>query len=72
VIPFWDEHSLSIQRFYDITCLAYGKDPVKYGYFITDKILPSERAIKCSSEYQKTYYSWTTLLKPYLKTSLTS
>ncbi|TSA18095.1 MAG: hypothetical protein D4R72_02815 [Nitrosopumilales archaeon] len=71
-MPFWDEHSFDLQRFYNIACLAYGKDPIKYGYFITDKILPAERAVKCSSEYQKVYYSWSTLLKPYLKTSLTS
>lgn len=71
-MPFWDEHSFDLQRFYNIACLAYGKDPIKYGYFITNKILPAERAVKCSSEYQKVYYSWSTLLKPYLKTSLTS
>ncbi|MGB2924306.1 MAG: DUF4344 domain-containing metallopeptidase [Limnothrix sp.] len=26
-LPFWDEHALSSQRFYNTACLIYGSDP---------------------------------------------
>lgn len=69
-LTFWDEHSLDMERFYNIACLAYGKDPEKYSSFVTSGLLPSSRAVNCASEYQKAYYSWNTLLQPYLKTSI--
>ncbi|MBK8953505.1 MAG: hypothetical protein IPM85_15805 [Chitinophagaceae bacterium] len=33
-LPFWDEHSLDMQRFYTIAALIYGSNPEKYDYFI--------------------------------------
>ena len=64
---YWDEHSLDEQRFYDIICLVYGRDPEKYAYLVQDGTLPQERAELCTEDYPKIAKSWESLLKPYLK-----
>lgn len=64
-LVFWDEHSLNLQRFYNIVCLQYGKDPQKYSSFISNGFLPEERSIQCKGEYEKYDKSWKILLLPY-------
>ncbi len=63
---FWDQHSLNQQRFSDITCLVYGKNP-KHSYLVEKGILKAERAVECTDEYQRINKSFNILLKPYLK-----
>lgn len=65
-LVFWDEHSLSLQRFYNIMCLQYGKDPQKYGLLVDNGLLPKDRAEQCKTEYEKYWKSWATILLPYL------
>lgn len=65
-LPFWDEHSLSEQRVYNVSCLIYGSDPEGYADFIESGWLPEERADGCEAEYEQAAYSWDTLLAPYL------
>ena len=60
-----DEHLLQEQRFYNSLCMLYGSDTAKYQYLVTDKILPSERAGRCQSEYSRSKNSWMSLLEPY-------
>ena len=64
--PFWDEHSLNEQRFYNMMCLIYGSDPDGFSEVITDKELPEERAEQCPDEYKAISTSWNKLLAPYL------
>jgi hypothetical protein len=44
---YWDSHSLSIQRFYNMMCLLYGSDPDKYDKVQQQLGLPYERAWAC-------------------------
>ncbi len=64
-LPFWDDHSLNQQRFFNILCWMYGSSPEKYSSLVDDDLLPKERAVKCPSEYEKMSKSWKTLLSPY-------
>jgi len=65
-LAFWDEHSLDQQRFYDIICLIYGKNPA-HSWLIEEGILPEERAIRCEQEYLRASNSWDAILAPYTK-----
>ena len=49
--PFADEHGLPAQRFYNILCIAYGKDPKLFADLVTKGYLPKERAEGCEDEY---------------------
>ena len=66
-LPFWGEHSLSIQRVYNIACLVYGSDPNEYADFVGDDFLPEERAEGCSDEYEQAVEGWQTLLADFTK-----
>lgn len=64
-LPFWDDHSLNQQRFFNVLCWMYGSSPEEYSSLVDDDLLPIERAVKCPSEYEKISKSWKTLLSPY-------
>lgn len=66
-LAFWDEHSLNDQRFYNILCWLYGKNPQDYQYLVEDEFLPADRAERCPGEYERMSTSWDTLLSPYVK-----
>jgi hypothetical protein len=66
-LAFWDEHSLDDQRFYNILCWIYGKDPEGYQYLVDDETLPANRAERCPAEYNRLSRSWESLLDPYVK-----
>ncbi len=66
-LPFWDEHSLDIQRFYTIAALIYGSNPEKYDYFITDGLIGDRRPANAIEEYKKIKRGWDKVLKPYIK-----
>lgn len=68
-LAFADEHSLDLQRFYNILCFAYGSDKNEYKILIDLKLLPTERSTQCSDEYLKISKSWNILLAPYEKSS---
>lgn len=61
---FSDSHSIDIQRFYGISCLAYGSDPV-YFKDITDD-MKALKARRCDVEYKKKLRSWEKLIQPYM------
>lgn len=60
-LPFYDEHSLGKQRYYQIACIVYGSDPEAHKDLVGED-LPEERARRCSAEYQQKANSWGTLL----------
>lgn len=66
-IAFWDEHSLDMQRFYDMLCLTYGSNPSKNKDLLGKNGLPRERAERCPAEFKRVDRSWRKLLAPYLK-----
>lgn len=65
--PFWDEHSLNQQRYYNILCWVYGSDPKKYSDFVGAYGLPQERAVWCEREYQKISDFWDVTIYPFLQ-----
>ncbi|WOD38378.1 DUF4344 domain-containing metallopeptidase [Nodosilinea sp. E11] len=66
-LPYWDEHSLSEQRFYNMVCLVYGSDPDWYAEWVSEDFLPESRAEGCEAEFAQADESWSALLTPYLK-----
>ena len=66
-LPFYDEHSLDQQRFYNILCQLYGSNPTKYEVLVTKNLLPQQRAARCPAEFQQNSRTWQTLLKNYRK-----
>lgn len=65
-LPYWDEHSLNLQRFYNITCWIYGKSPSRYGWVVERGLLPQGRAERCPGEYEKMARSYMNLLGPHM------
>jgi hypothetical protein len=66
-LAFWDEHSLDEQRFYNIVCWSYGKNPEGFQDLVDDETLPEGRAQRCPAEYDRMSRSWDALLDPYVK-----
>ncbi len=66
-LAFWDEHSLDDQRFYNIVCWSYGKNPEGFQDLVEDGTLPEERAERCPEEYERMSRSWNLLLEPHIK-----
>jgi hypothetical protein len=70
--PYWDEHSLDQQRFYDIVCLLYGSNPEAYdglllreagfGFGGSEGILPKQRAARCPENFKDIDRSWSRLI----------
>jgi hypothetical protein len=66
-LPFWDEHSLGPQRFYDTACLVYGSNPERNAEVVTSGLLPPSRAERCAREYAQTNDAWRAMLRPHLR-----
>lgn len=63
-IPFWDEHSLNSQRYFNIVCWVYGSDPDSHaGLLGPDWGLPPERAQRCVAEYDRMNRAWMSVLE---------
>ncbi|HEX8265357.1 MAG TPA: DUF4344 domain-containing metallopeptidase [Pyrinomonadaceae bacterium] len=66
-LPFYDEHALDQQRFYNILCQLFGSNPNKYEVLVKDGTLPEPRAVRCPSEFQQNVRTWENLLAKYRK-----
>ena len=55
-------HSLEIQRFENVVCLAYGEDP-EGNPIVPQIFLDPGKANSCPKEYEKAYQNWSQLLK---------
>ena len=64
---FWGEHSMGLQRFYNVICMLYGQNPEAHKDLVKDEVLPKGRAQRCPSEYQRIEKAWGTLLSPHIK-----
>ena len=64
---YWDTHNLDIQRFYNVSCYAYGHTPEYNQDLIDEGWLPEERALSCEDEYSLLVNSWNELLEPFYK-----
>lgn len=61
-LPYWNNHSLNIQRFYSIACLLYGNDPKTWADLPSAIGMPALRAEGCAAEWQKADHSFHWLL----------
>ena len=62
-----DEHSLNLQRVYNMECWIYGSNPEANGDLVANGQLPEDRAAGCPAEWQQLDEAWSTLLEPHWK-----
>jgi len=67
-LPFWDEHSLDMQRFYGIIGLMYGANPNRHMF--AEKIVPKRQLERYLNDYPKKLDSWERLLTPHFRKKL--
>lgn len=65
VRSFADEHSLDAQRYYNLLCIVYGRDPENNRAIVENGMLPKERAARCQDESSKISRSWARLTVPH-------
>lgn len=64
--PFWDEHSLDQQRYFNILCWVYGSDTTAHRELIGRGWgLPVARAERCPAEFDRMRRAWDSMLAPY-------
>ena len=59
---FANEHSLDQQRYFNMVCWVYGRDPSRHADLVEITGLPAARAERCKDEYQRLDASWRRLL----------
>ena len=69
--PFWDEHSLDLQRFYGIFTLLYATNPARYEQHALELGISPERFAKAKIDCQKKDAAWAALLQPQIRTQST-
>ena len=52
-LPYWDNHALDIQRFYQVACLIYGSDPERFKDIPARIRMPTGRAAGCPYEFER-------------------
>lgn len=66
--PFFDEHSVSEARLYDVFCMILGSNPKKFSEeILRERPELKGRAPKCPATYQKIDKAWTDLLAPHTR-----
>jgi hypothetical protein len=64
---FYDEHSLSIQRAYQVVCLAVGANPEVFAETATEYEIDEERQESCGFDYSTAANSWSGVLEPHVR-----
>jgi hypothetical protein len=64
---FANEHSLDQQRYFNMVCWVYGRDPERHADLIGITGLPPARAGRCGEEYARLDASWRRLLEGKLR-----
>lgn len=64
---FANEHSLDQQRYFNMVCWVYGRDPGRHRDLIEITGLPEARAERCKDEYARLDASWRRLLGDHLR-----
>ena len=62
---YYDEHGLNQQRAYQIVCLMYGSDPIKFKELADQSKLPDTRRESCKNDFARASSSWETVLAPH-------
>lgn len=62
---FYDEHSLSIQRAYQVVCMSVGAKPEVFAATAEEYEMDAERQESCAFDYETAANSWATLLEPH-------
>lgn len=56
-VPYWDTHSLTVQRFSTLACLLYGSGPERFAGLLERVDMPQARARICVDEYARAAYA---------------
>ncbi len=62
---YWDNHTLTIQRFFNVVCLMYGSNIEEFRDLPAAVGMPSSRAVHCRDEYERAVRSVNWLLENY-------
>ncbi len=65
--PFWDEHALDEQRFFNLVCWVYGSNPEKYESLVRVGALPRPRAARCPGEFADIVKGFEQHLQPHTR-----
>jgi hypothetical protein len=68
-LAFYDEHSLSQQRAYQIICYMVGSDPTKFATLADEAGMPPERRASCQGDFSNAEWSWNRVLAPHRRTT---
>jgi hypothetical protein len=63
---FADEHGHPAQRFFNVLCTAYGRDPKLFADVVKLKYLPESRAEGCADEYEQVRFAFGKLITPHI------
>ena len=66
-LTFYGEHSLDLQRAYNIVCLMVGSDPEKFKTLAEVTELPKQRQESCVYGWKNMSWSWEEMLKKHLR-----
>jgi hypothetical protein len=66
-LPYWDEHSFSLQRYYSINSLLFGSNPALYWDKINEGFIGYRRPQNAMQEYEKIKNGWGAVLNKHLK-----
>jgi hypothetical protein len=69
VPQYYERHGLDEQRAYQIVCLMFGSDPVRFKDLADETELPQDRRRSCGWDYDTASRSWDRALAPYRRTA---
>jgi len=66
---YYDAHSLSAQRAYQIVCLMVGSDPKRFDELAARAKMPPQRRDSCLGDFSNASWSWNRVLAPHLRSA---
>ncbi|HEX6993709.1 MAG TPA: DUF4344 domain-containing metallopeptidase [Gammaproteobacteria bacterium] len=66
-LPYWDNHSLTVQRFSTLACLLYGSNPERFSILVERLDMPEARARSCVKEYERAAHAIDWLFDTYAR-----
>jgi hypothetical protein len=64
-VAYYDAHSLSRQRAYQLVCYLAGSDPPRFAALADETGLPAERRASCVADFSNAEWSWAKVLVPH-------
>jgi hypothetical protein len=68
-VVYYDAHSLSQQRAYQIVCYMVGSDPERFAALAEETGLPEDRRSTCQGDFSNADWSWNIVLKDHRRTT---